>query len=210
VTRTKTLLVALALLGTAASIAGFGTYATGYSSAGTSAGSSITTGVVTLGAGSANRLTTEVDDLQPGDTVYRPLDLVSSTTLLSAVTLSTTDTSSGTKLSANTVGLHDGLQLVVQWCSTAWTETGPSPAYTYTCGGTTTTLIASRDVVTSSPIDLGSGLSARNSGATLPTTDHLLVALTLPTASPSTAQTAQSIINYTFAGVQLSTPGKKR
>jgi len=204
--RTKTLLVALAVLGVAASIAGLGTYATGYSSAGTSAGLSVTTGVVTIGAGSANRLTTEVDDVQPGDSVYRPLDLVSSTTLLSALTLSTTDTYSGAKLSATTTGL----QMVVQWCSTAWTEAGTTPAFTYTCAGTTTTLIASRDVITSSPIDLGSGLNARNSGATLPTTDHLLVALTLPAASPSSAQLAQSIINYTFAGVQLSSPGKKR
>lgn len=199
---------ALAALVTAAGAAGLATMAAGYSSQSGSGGLGVTTGVVTIGAGTVNRLTTAVGDLEPGDVVYRPIDLVSTTTVLSSVTLSTTDTYGGAKLSTSTVGL----QMTVQWCATAagWTEAGSSPAFTYTCPAGATTLIAARDVITSTPLSLGSGLNARNSGATLPTTDHLLVTLTLPTSSPSTAQGAQSVINYAFTGVQLTPPKKGR
>jgi hypothetical protein len=199
---------ALAALVIAAGAAGLGTMAAGYSSQSGSSGLGVTSGEVTIGAGTVNRLTTAVGNIEPGDVIYRPIDLVSTTTLLSSVTLSTTDTYGGAKLSTATVGL----QMTVQWCPTVagWTEAGSSPAYTYTCPGGATTLIASRDLITSSPLSLGSGLNARNSGATLPTTDHLLVTLTLPTSSPSSAQAAQSVINYTFTGVQLTPPNKAR
>jgi spore coat-associated protein N len=205
------LLAAIAALVTAAAAAGLGTLAAGYSSQQSASGLSVTTGSVTIGAGAANRLTTAVANLEPGDTIFRAIDLNSTTTLLSSVTLSTTDTYSGSKLSTNTIG-QDGLQMTVQWCSTTagWTELTSAPAYTYTCPGTTTTLIAARDVLTGTPISLGSGLNAENSAATLPTTDHLLITLTLPTSSPSAAQSAQSIINYTFTGVQLTPPKKAR
>ncbi len=205
-TGSRKLLLALAMLIIAASIAGLGTLASGYSSSGAS-GISVTTGTVTIAAGTANRLTTDVLELEPGDTLRRPIDLVSSTTLLSSMTLTTTDTFSGAKLSVAT----DGLQMTVQWCSTAggWTEAGTAPAFTYTCSGTTTTLIGPRDVI-GSAMSLGSALNAENSGATLPTTDHLLITLTLPATSPSSAQSAQSIINYAFTGVQLTPPKKAR
>lgn len=198
---------ALAALVTASGAAGLGTLAAGYSSQSGSGGLGVTTGVVTLGAGSANSLTTAVGNLQPGDTSYRVVDVTSSTTLLSSVTLSTTDTYSGAKLSTSTVGL----QMTVQWCATVWTPVVTTPpALTYSCSGGATTLIAARDVVTSTPLSLGSGLSAVNAGSTLPTTDHLRIALSLPTSSPSAAQSAQSVINYTFTGVQLTPPKKAR
>ncbi len=205
--RVKLLLTALAALVTAAAAGGLGTMAAGYVSQSAAGGFSVSTGSVTIGAGAANRLTTAVANLQPGDTIYRAIDLLSSSTLLSSVTLTTTDTYGGTKLSTATVGL----QMVVQWCSTTagWTETGSAPAYTYSCPGTTTTLIPTRNVLGSS-LSLGSGLNAVNSGASLPTTDHLLITLTLPTSSPSSAQSAQSIINYAFTGVQLTPPKKAR
>lgn len=203
------MLLAVAALVAAAASAGLGTLAVGYSSQRSATGLDVSTGIVTIGAGTANRLTTAVTNLEPGDTIWRTIDLLSSTTLLSSVTLSTTDTYSGTKLSANTV---DGLQMTVDWCSTTagWTEIGSSPAFTYTCPGTLTNLIAQRDVLTGSPISLGSGLNAVNSGATLPTTDHLRIKLTLPLSSPNSAQGAQSTINYTFTGVQLTPPKKAR
>ena len=203
----RTLLVGVIALGTAGGAAGLGTLAAGYASQSASSGLGVTTGSVTIGAGSTNRLTASISNLEPGDTAYRAIDLVSSTTLLSSLTLATTDTYGGAKLSAATTGL----QMVVQRCSVAWTEAGspPTTAYTYTCGGTTTTLVASRNVLTVTPLSL-TGLTALNSGASLPTTDFLVIALTLPTSSPSAAQSAQSVINYTFTGVQLTPPKKAR
>ncbi len=42
--------------------------------------------MVTIGAGTVNRLTTAVGNIEPGDVVYRPIDLLSTATLLSSVT----------------------------------------------------------------------------------------------------------------------------
>jgi len=201
----RTLLIGLAALGTAGGAAGLGTLAAGYASQRASSGLGVTTGSVTIGAGSTNRLTVSITNLEPGDTAYRAIDLVSSTTLLSSLTLATTDTYGGSKLSTATTGL----QMVVQRCSVAWTEAGSSPAYTYTCGGTTTTLVTSRNVLTTTALSL-TGLTALNSGASLPTTDYLVIALTLPTSSLAVDQSAQSVINYTFTGVQLTPPKKAR
>ena len=200
----KVLLAGVAALVTAAAVAGLGTLAAGYSSQGTSS-FNVTTGSVTIGAGTANTLTTAVSALEPGDFSYRVIDLTSSTTLLASVTLSTTDSYSGTQLSTSTVGL----QMSVDWCSTSWTQSGSAPAFTYACTGGATSLIASRDVLTSTPLSL-SGLNAENSGSALPTTDHLRITLSLPTSSPSTAQSANSTINYTFTGVQLTPPKRAR
>jgi hypothetical protein len=206
--RFRILFTAVAALVTAAGAAGLGTLAAGYVSQSASDGLGVTTGSVTIGAGTANSLTTSITGLQPGDTSYRVIDVKSTTTLLSSLTLATTDTYSGSKLSVNTI--HDGLQMTVQRCATAWTAVGTTPpALTYSCSGGATTLIAARDVLTTTPISL-TGLDALNSGATLPTTDHLMVSLALPTSSPNTAQAAQSVINYTFTAVQLTPPKKAR
>lgn len=204
--RVRILVTALAALVTAAAAAGLGTLAAGYVSQSASSGLGVTTGSVTIGAGTANSLTTAITSLQPGDTSYRVIDVKSTTTLLSSLTLATTDTYSGAKLSVSTTGL----QMTVQRCATAWTAVGTTPpALTYSCSGGATTLIAARNVLTTTPISL-TGLNALNSGATLPTTDHLLIALALPTSSLSSAQAAQSVITYTFTGVQLTPPKKGR
>ena len=202
--RRRWLLAAAAAILTAAGAAGLGTFAIGYASQSATGGLSVTTGAVTIEAGTANTLTTTVSNLQPGDTAYRVIDLKSTTTLLSTVTLGTTDTYSGTKLSAATTGL----QMTVKWCATAWTQAGTSPAFTYTCSGGATTLIAARDVLTS-PLSL-TGLNAQNAASALPTTDHLMISLALPTSSPSSDQTAQSVINHTFSGGQLTPPKRAR
>jgi spore coat-associated protein N len=203
-TRLRLLLAATAALATAAGAAGLGTLAAGYGSGAASGGLSVSTGSVTIGAGTDNTLTTAVTGLEPGDTSYRLIDLKSTTTLLLSVTLATTDTYGGTRLS--TAGT--GLQMTVDRCANAWTPGGTTPALTYTCGVGSTNLIASRNVLTTA-LSL-TGLDALSSGATLPTTDHLRISLALPTSSPNSDQGAQSIINYSFTGVQLTPPKKAR
>ena len=39
----------------------------------------------------------------------------------------------------------DGLQIAIDRCSVAWTESGPP--YTYTCGGTPSAVLASRPLI---------------------------------------------------------------
>ena len=96
----------------------------------------------------------------------------------------------------------NGLQMVVDKCSQAWTEAGTAPAYTYTCGGTTSSVLASRAVI-------GSNLSLSNLVATTPAqTDHLRVTLTLPSGAPNTLQNQSSTISYAFTCTQRAATDK--
>src|SRR5205823_13478842 len=134
----RKVLLTVAVLGVAASIAGLGTYATFTSS--TSASQSVASGTVTIALGatgaSTNRLTVGASNIAAGDTIQRSVDLINQGTLnLASVTLTTSATISSL-LNTDTT---NGLQMVIDKCSVAWTEGGVAPAYTYTCSGSTST-----------------------------------------------------------------------
>ena len=197
--RAKKLLATLALLSAAASIAALGTYATFTSTA--SQSQTISSGTVTIALGATgaatNRLNIGASALAAGDTVQRSVDLSNSGTLdLASVTLTTT-ASPSSLLDTDTT---NGLQMVIDKCSVAWTEAGPP--YTYTCGGTTSTVLASRPVI-------GSGLALSNlASTTAGATDHLRVTLTLPSAAGNTLQNQSSTISYAFTGTQRAATNK--
>ncbi len=190
-------LATLAVVGVTAALAGLGTFATFTSS--TSASHTISSGTVSinLGAtGATNRLSVGASNVVPGDTIQRAADLTNSSgaggDTLSAILLTTTASPSSLLDTEAT----NGLQMVIDKCSVAWTEAGTAPAYTYTCSGTTTTVLASRAVIGASlPL---TGLASLTTGAT----DHLRVTLTLPTAAPNTMQGLTSTISYNFTGTQ--------
>src|SRR4051812_36170823 len=166
----RKLLLSGALLGMVASIAGMASYATFTST--TSASQTTSSGTVTVGLGAAggvdNRLTVGATNLAAGDTVDRQIKLSNSGSIdLSTATLTTTAPTS----SLLDTDAANGLQLQVDKCSSAWTEAGTNP-YTYTCGGTTTPIVASRPVV-GSAISLPS-LAALTAGGS----DYLRVRLT--------------------------------
>jgi spore coat-associated protein N len=77
---------------------------------------------------------------------------------LASVTLTNTAATSS-PLNTDTT---NGLQMVIDKCSVAWTEGGTAPAYTYTCSGTTSSVLASTPVVGSNLAM--SNLSALNGG----------------------------------------------
>jgi len=191
----KKLLATIAVLGAAASIAGLGTYATFTST--TSQNHTISSGTVTIALGatgaSTNRLNIGASGLAPGDTIQRSVDLLNSGSLdLASVTLTTTAAPS----SLLDTDATNGLQMVIDKCSVAWTESGPP--YTYTCSGTTSTVLASRAVI-------GSAMALSNLGATTHgATDHLRVTLTLPSGAGNTLQNQSSTITYAFTGTQLA------
>ena len=142
-----------------------------------------------------NRLARAYDasDVAPGDTMQRALDLNSSGTVsMSAVTLETTATTSSL-LDTGNGNTADALQIVIQKCSVAWTEGGVGPAYTYTCGGATSTVLASTPIIMA-PTTL--------SNINLSGTNHLRVTITFPSGDDDTFQNQSSVIQYTFAGVQ--------
>ena len=196
---TKKLLATLAVLGAAASIAGLGTYATFTST--TSQSHSISSGTVTIALGATGAATNRLDigatGLAPGDTLQRSVDLTNSGSLdLASVTLTTTASPS----SLLDTDATSGLQMVIDKCSQPWTESGPP--YTYTCGGSTSTVLASRAVI-------GSNLTLSNLGATTAgATDHLRVTLTLPSGAGNTLQNQSSTISYAFTGTQRAAVNK--
>jgi spore coat-associated protein N len=197
----RKLLVSLAIVAAAASIAGLGTFATFTSS--TSASQSVSSGTVTIALGatgaSTNRLTVGASNIAPGDTIQRSVDLIDSGSIdLSGITL-TTSASPSSLLDTDAT---NGLQMVIDRCSNAWTEGGSAPAYTYTCSGTTSTVLASRPIV-------GSNLTLSNLTAlTNGVTDHLRVTLSFPSAAPNSFQNQSSTIQYTFTGTQRAGTNK--
>ena len=187
----------IAVLGVAASIAGLGTFASFTSS--TSASQSISSGTVSIALGAsgpANRLSVAATNLVPGDTVQRAVDLAStSTDPLGSVTLQTAGSPSNALITD-----ANGLTVKVDKCSVAWTESGPP--YTYTCGGTTSSVLATAQAGNTSSL---SNLAALTSGSS---TDHLLVTLSLPSAAGNALQGLSTTITYTFNGTQRAATSK--
>ena len=183
----RKLLLSIAALGAAASIAGFGTFATFTSS--TSASHTIASGTLSLTA-PFSRLGTGASPIAASDTMQRAIDLSYSGSIsFGSATLTTNaTTSSGLDTDAT-----NGLQIAIDKCSQAWTESGPP--YTYTCGGSTSTVLASRAVI-------GSSLALSNLTLTAGSTDHLRVTVSFPSAAGNALQNQSSTVNYTFTGVQ--------
>jgi predicted ribosomally synthesized peptide with SipW-like signal peptide len=182
------LIASLAVLGAAAAIAGFGTYATFTSS--TSASHTIATGTLSLTSGPTNRLGTGASAIAAGDTMQRAIDLnYAGSISFGSVTL-TTNASPSSALDTNTT---DGLQVAIDKCSVAWTESGPP--YTYTCSGSTSSVLASQPII-------GSNVALSNLTLTAGSTDRLRVTVTLPSTAGNTLQNLSSTIAYTFSGVQ--------
>ena len=192
------LLVSIAVLGAAAGIAGLGTFAV---TSTTSASHTVSSGTVTIALGATgaptNRLTVNATGIAPGDTIQRSVDLINQGTLdLASITLTTT-ASPSSLLDTDTT---NGLQMAIDKCSVAWTEAGPP--YTYTCSGSTSTMLASRPVI-------GSGLALSNLGATTAgATDHVRVTLTFPSGAGNTLQNQSSTITYAFTGTQRAATNK--
>jgi predicted ribosomally synthesized peptide with SipW-like signal peptide len=186
-------LVSVAVVGAAAAVASLGTFASFTSSTAAQA-QSLTSGTVSITIGTANRLTVGATNLVPGDTIQRAIDITNNgsagTSSVGAIALTTT---------APTTSLLDtdttnGLQMVVDKCSVAWTEAGPP--YTYTCGGTTTSVLTTRAVI-------GSNISLSNmSAVTAGNTDHLRVTLTLPAGAGNTHHGQSYTLNYVFTANQ--------
>jgi predicted ribosomally synthesized peptide with SipW-like signal peptide len=183
----RKLLLSIAALGAAASIAGFGTFATFTSS--TSASHTIASGTLSLTA-PVNRLGTGASPIAAGDTMQRAIDLSYSGSInFGSATLTTSATTS----SSLDTDATNGLQIAIDKCSQAWTESGPP--YTYTCGGSTSTVLASRALI-------GSNIALSNLALTSGATDHLRVTISFPSTAGNSLQNQSSTVSYTFTGVQ--------
>ena len=191
----RKLLLPLAAFALGAAVAGTGAFATW--TATTTASNTLAAGTVLIALGntgaSTNRLTVNASGLVPGDTVQRSFDLSNTGSQdLASVALTATATSS----SALDTDTTHGLQMVIDRCSVAWTESGSSPAFTYSCSGSTSTIITSRPVIQSALTM--SGLSALTAGGT----DYLRLTLTFPSTAGASFQGISSTLSYSFLGTQ--------
>lgn len=198
--RTRLALTAL-LITTAAGLLAAGTYATFTATAGVSQ-AAVTSGTVTIAvpaAGATNRLTLGASGIVPGDTMQRAVDLQNTGDQdLASIVLST---AAGTTSLLDT-DATDGLQVAIDRCSVAWTEAGSSPAFTYTCGGTTSSVLASRPVI-------GTNLALANlASLTAGQTDHLRVTLSFPSTAGNTFQALTSALTWNFTATQRAGTAK--
>jgi spore coat-associated protein N len=198
-TTTGKVLASLALVGTAAGVAGLGTY--GAFSSTTEVQTKVGSGTVimALGAegGAENRLNLAADGLVAGDTVQRAVKLSNTGTEdFAAITLATKAVpAEGAALPNLVADTEHGLQLLIQSCSVAWTEYGTSPAFSYECKGKTDTILENRAVL-AAPVDLDlAALEAHHS-------DNLLVTMSLPAAATQSVAGQGSTIGFTFTATQ--------
>lgn len=195
------MLLSVTTLVGAGTVAGLATYGAFTSS--TSASHSVATGTVVIALGSTgaqtNRLTVNATGIVPSDTMQRSFDLINNGTQNFASVSLTTNATASSALDTDTT---NGLQMVIDKCSVAWTEAGTPPGYTYTCGGSTSTVLASTPVI-------GSNLSLSNLGVlTAGATDHLRLTLTFPSGAGNTMQGISSTIQYTFSATQRTSTNK--
>jgi spore coat-associated protein N len=185
------ILASVALVGTAAAVAGMGTFGTFSSS--TTASQAVAAGTVkiALGATASDTLSVPVSGLVPGDPVEKLVTLANTgTSDLGSVALTTTDTAASP--SALTTDPANGLQLLVENCSTPWT----GAAAPYTCTGTKTTVLVPSSVV-------GANRALTNlASLTSGKADNLKVTTTLPKSAPDSFQGAASTVGFSFAATQ--------
>jgi len=181
-------IASIALVCAAAAIAGLGTFATFTSS--TSTSHTIASGTLSLTSGPTNRLGTGASTVAAGDSMQRAIDLNYAGSISFGSATLTTSASASSALDTDAT---DGLHIAIDKCSVAWTESGPP--YTYTCGGSTSTVLASSPVI-------GSNVALSNLTLTAGSTDHLRVTVTLPSTAGNTFQNLSSTVGYTFTGVQ--------
>lgn len=181
--------VGLVARGSAATISSSGTDSQ------TAASGTISLSMPAAGAGpppaATNRLTINASSLRPGDSVYRAVDLsIGGSVDYKSLSL---DTSASPNTSTLVTDATNGLQLKIERCSTTWTESGSNPNFSYTCGGTTSTVLATRAII-------GSKLSLSNLALTAGSTNHLVFTVSLPTAAPNAAQADSETVTYTIDG----------
>ena len=185
----------LAVLGTAAAVAGLGTNGN-FTDSTTPKNTTLASGTLSIDltqpAGSY-AIPVSVTGLVPGDSITRAVNLVNDGDLaLSSVSV----VSTATAPSSLTTDTTNGLQLSIKACSVAWTQGGTAAAPTYTCSGTERSIYGSPVV----------GTAALNSPASLNPggTDYLTFSISLPTTADNSFQGKSAGISLSFTGAQRS------
>ena len=190
---TKKVVGSLAIAGTAAAVAGLGTFGT-FTDSTAPLNTTVASGTVDINLAQpsgAFAVPVTTTGFVPGDSITRAVDLSNDgNSALATVTLASTATA-GSILTTDTV---NGLQLSVKSCSVPYTQGGSATAATYTCSGTERTLINGPAVGTN-VLDNPNSLNAGG-------VDHLVFSVSLPASADNTFQGQSATLNLVFTGTQ--------
>jgi hypothetical protein len=198
---TRKVVGSLAIAGTAAAVAGLGTFGT-FTDSTTPVATTVQTGTLDINLNQpagAYAIPVTTTNFVPGDSVTRAVNLSNDgTTSLSSVSL--TSVATGTPSILTTDGTN-GLQLALKACSVAWTQGGTASAPAYTCSGTERSLYsgpaAAGNIAISNPASLNpAGV------------DNLVFAISLPTSADNTFQNKSASLSLTFTGTQRAAAAK--
>ena len=188
----------LAVIGTAAAVAGMGTFGS-FTDSTTPMDATIQSGTLSINAnqvGYAVPVTTT--GFVPGDSLTRAVDLVNDgSAALGSINVASVATA-GSVLTTDTV---NGLQLALKACSVAWTQGGTASAPSYTCSGTERSMYAGPAAASS--VQLSNPASLNPAGV-----DHLTFSVALPTSADNTFQNKSASLSLPFTGTQRAAAAK--
>jgi hypothetical protein len=191
---TRKVVGSLAILGTAAAVAGLGTYGN-FTDSTTPLNTTVDTGTLSINLaqpGGAVAIPVNTTGFVPGDSITRAVNLINDGgSGLGSVTVQSALASPASVLTTDAI---NGLQLSVKGCSVAWTQGGTPTAPTYACPGTERTILTG-PAVNSAP--LASPASLVPGGV-----DNLVFSVSLPTTADNTFQGKSASLSLTFTGVQ--------
>ena len=177
----------IGVVGAAAAVAGMGTFGA-FTDTTSPAPVAIQSGVVSVALSAADGAATvplAFTGVVPGASVSQAINLVNDgDAALASVDLATVATESSI-MDTDTV---DGLQLSVQSCSVAWTET-------FTCAGDVRTLLGAGPVIGEAQLVDPASLAVH-------TTDHLAVTLSLPASAGDAFKDQSSELSLIFTATQ--------
>ncbi|KRE74457.1 TasA family protein [Arthrobacter sp. Soil762] len=183
------ILASVALVGTAAAVAGMGTYG-GFTGTTTQVDEQVTAGTVDIDLTDPGTLSVAITGLLPSDSVEKFATLKNTgNSNLNTVTLTTAPTVAS-KLTTETI---DGLQLTIESCTVAWTVVAAAED---TCSGIKSTILAKSAIIGSGTAL--TGLSSITAGAE----DKLKITTSLPSTADDTFQGLTSTIGFTFDATQ--------
>ncbi|MCW2699035.1 MAG: uncharacterized protein JWQ45_570 [Blastococcus sp.] len=192
-TNVRKVVGSLAVIGTAAAVAGMGTFGS-FTDSTTPVDTTIQSGTLSINVnqvGYAVPVTTA--GFVPGDSLTRAVNLVNDgSATLGSVNFSSVATA-GSVLTTDTL---NGLQLSLKSCSVAWTQGGTAAAPTYACSGTTSTIYNGPAVTT---IGLANPAALSAGG-----TDYMLFSISLPASADNTFQGKSATLSLSFTGMQRS------
>jgi hypothetical protein len=191
---TRKVVGSLAILGTAAAVAGLGTYGN-FTDSTTPMNTTVDTGTISINLaqpGGVTAIPVTTAGIMPGDSISRAVNLINDgNSALGSVSVNSALTSAATILTTDAV---NGLQLTIKGCSVAWTQGGTPTAPTYSCTGIERTVLSGK-AVNSAPLTSPASLAPGG-------VDNLVFTIALPTSADNTFQNKSATLALTFTGVQ--------